>query len=106
MIQSGDLRHRIDFQERNEPKGAQGGITPSWTTVASRWAEIVPLAGKELIQAQQIKATISHLIRLRYYPDLTAKLRIVFKERVFGIENVRNIDERNIEHVCLCTEGE
>lgn len=105
MIRSGDLRHRIDFQERNETKGAQGGIAPSWTTVASRWAEIVPLAGKELVDARQINATISLQVRLRYLPILTTKLRILFKERVFGIEVVRNIDERNIEHVCLCTEA-
>ena len=104
MIRSGDLRHRIDFQERNETKGAQGGITPSWTTVASRWAEIIPLTGKELVDAQQIKSTISHMVRLRYFPLLTTKLRILFKTRVFGIEHVRNIEERNIEHVCLCTE--
>lgn len=103
-MRAGKLRHRIAFQERTETKGVQGGITPSWTTVAFRWAEIKPLTGKELVNAQQIESTISHMVRFRYLPLLTTKLRILFKQRAFGIERTRNVEERNIEHVCLCTE--
>lgn len=104
MIRSGDLIHHIQFEKRNEPRGAQGGIAESWTPVGRRWAEIKPLDGKELIQARQIKPTVSHRVRLRYFASVTTKLRIVFQTRVFGIDNVLNVEERNIEHVCLCTE--
>lgn len=103
-MRAGQLRHRIEFQERNEARGAQGGVVESWTTLAFRWAKIIPLAGQELINAQQIVNTVTHRVELRYWVDLTAKLRIVFKGRIFGIENVMNLNERNIEHHCFCTE--
>ena len=103
-MKAGQLRHRIEFQERNETRGTQGSVVESWTTLAFRWARIVPLNGQELVNAQQIKNTISHRIELRYWVDLTAKLRIVFNGRTFGIESVINIDERNREHHCFCTE--
>lgn len=105
-MRAGLLRHRIVIEERNETKSAQGGLTSSWTTAALRWAEIMPLAGDELVNAQQIESTISHRVRLYYLPFLTTKLRIRFGQRVFGIKNIRNIGERNSEHVCLCTEVE
>lgn len=103
-MRAGQLRHRVEFQERGETRGTQGSIAESWTTLAFRYAKIVPLAGSELINAQQIVNTVTHRVELRYWVDLTAKLRIVFKGRVFGIENVINLDERNIEQHCFCTE--
>lgn len=98
------LRNRLEFQERTVARGAEGGETETWFTVAFRWGAIVPLVGRELINAQQIATTVDHRIEIRFWKDLTAKMRIVFKGRTFGIDSVLNLEERKVEHHCFCTE--
>lgn len=63
-----------------------------------------PLAGTELEIARQVVANATHQVTVRFNDFVTARKRFVFENRELNIENVRNIDERGIEMVCLCVE--
>ncbi len=68
------------------------------------WAQVSPLSGTELERARQVVANATHEVTVRFNDFVTARKRFVFKNRELNIENVRNIDERGIEMVCLCVE--
>lgn len=79
-MRAGELRHRVQIQVASDSRDAHGGNVRSWSTIATVWASIEPLTGRELFEAQQIESRATVRIRLRHYPGLTGKHRILFAE--------------------------
>jgi SPP1 family predicted phage head-tail adaptor len=103
-MKAGSLRHRVQIQTFSEARDADGGITPTWTTAATRWASVEPLRGNEFFNASQVKGNVTHRVVMRYYAGLTPTDRIVHDSRNLNIVAVLNPDERNIMTEVLATE--
>lgn len=80
------------------------GVPGSWADVRRVWAEITPLSGREYLQAQQMTATSSHRIRTEYVADVNPRMRLIHGARVFNVQSVVNVEERNRELEWMCTE--
>ena len=104
-MMAGRLRKRVQLQTATEVDDSMGQLIPTAVTVATLWAGIEPLQGKEAEQAKQIVAEASHKITLRYRSGVTAKHWLLYGVRKFHIAAVLNRDERNHELTLLCTEG-
>jgi SPP1 family predicted phage head-tail adaptor len=88
-----------------ETTDANGTITEEWVTFATRWASVEPLEGRELFEAHQVNAEVSHKIRLRWLADIVPKMRVKFASRYFTIDSVTNPAERNEELLMMCHEA-
>lgn len=109
-MRAGKLYHRVTIQQdAGTTQDAQGHVTPSWSTLATRWASVQPLSGRELWQARQLQPDITHRVILRYDPSIatfSAKMRIVHDGRnLYPVEPPRNMDERKIQLEVLCREA-
>ncbi len=91
----GPLRHRVEIQTSARVDDGMGGGVVTWTTDETYWASISPLQGAELYQAQQTQAKVTHKVIMRYVAGVTPKKQMLFGSRVFDIEFVRNIQEKN-----------
>jgi SPP1 family predicted phage head-tail adaptor len=80
-------------------------ILQSWDTFAEAWASIEPLIGKEYFAQEREQAVVSHKIRMRYQPGITHKMRVAWESRLFEIESVLNVGERNREIVLMGSES-
>ncbi|KKK83023.1 hypothetical protein LCGC14_2797540 [marine sediment metagenome] len=100
-------RHRITIEQQDTGTANAGGeIIPTWSDYAvSVPVEILPQRGREFYQAQQVQAEITHLIRIRYLPGVTSKMRAIFGTRTLHILDVRNVDERSREMLLMCKES-
>ncbi len=105
MMRAGPLRCRITIEAPVETQGSDGAILTMWDTFTTAWASIEPLIGKEYFAQQREQATVSHKIRMRYQPGITHKMRIAWGTRVYEIESVLNVGERNREIVLMCSEA-
>jgi SPP1 family predicted phage head-tail adaptor len=110
-VSPGELRWRVSIEQNNRTQAANGQLTESWSSVIECWARIRTPTGRELLNAQQRKATLSHVITIRYQPSATSgvpavdpKMRVNYKGRIFQISAVQNIDERNRQLDLHCTE--
>jgi SPP1 family predicted phage head-tail adaptor len=74
-----------------------GGTTEDWTTVYETRAGIFPLSGSEFFKADEINASMTHKIHLRYLAGVTPDMRILYNNRVFHITSVVDFQERHIE---------
>ena len=101
---SGAYRHRITIQSVTETADSFGAMTETWGTFAQVWASIEPLSGRELLQAQQIQADVTHRVRFRFLAGVTAKMRGLYGTRYFNILSIINTDERDREIVLMCKE--
>lgn len=100
-----DLRHRLTLQQEVRTADGAGGYTPSWSDVATVWAQVEPLKGAERLHAMQLQDTVSHRVTIRYRAGVTAALRLLFGTRVFNIRAVINPGERNRWLELMCEEG-
>lgn len=98
-MEAGKLRHRITIQQDNGTTAdASGHATANWQTYATVWASVQPVQGLERWRANQMQAETTHLITIRYLPDVTTKMRALFQGvRYLNFLSVLNVDERNIE---------
>lgn len=100
----GKLRHRIELQSYTTTTDAVGQQVKSWVTYDTVWAWIRPLSGKEIMNAQQAVAEITHKVTIRYQSELAVTHRIKFGTRYFNINFIANYDERNEFMEIMCKE--
>lgn len=104
-MEAGRLRHKIIIQEPVETENPDTGeLETTWQTFAELWAEILPAIGREYWASKQVIAEATGKIRLRYIDGVTPKMRVVHGSRIYGIEAVINVEEKNIELVLIVSE--
>lgn len=80
-MRAGRLDRRIVLQRRTGALTTSGQPFDAWTTIATRWASVAPLSGKEGYSTPQIVATQMVQIEIRYSAttaDLHPGDRVVF----------------------------
>ena len=90
----GDLRHRITFQKPVKTPDGYKGHTVTWQDVLTVWASVDPLSGREYFYAHQVKAEVTHRVRIRYNEKVTAEMRIIHRSRILLIESIIDLKER------------
>jgi SPP1 family predicted phage head-tail adaptor len=103
-MRAGLMRHRITIEAPTETQGPDGSFVRTWNAFLSAWASIEPLTGREYFAAQREQADVSHRIRMRYMDGITHKMRVSIGSRIFEIESVINVGERNCELILMCRE--
>ena len=107
MVRARKLRHKITIQSVTQSTDARGGPTETFSTYAIRRAEIKPLSGREYFANQQVQSQSSIWFKVRY--DNTTKridptYQVSYDSRIFDIESVINVDEKDQELVLMCVE--
>lgn len=101
----GELRHRVTLQRKEIAEDALKQQSEVWMDIATVWAAIEPLSGREYFAARQENADVSVKVVIRYLPGITAETRVVFDGGVFDVLSVINPEERNISLVLMCKEA-
>ncbi len=103
-MQAGKLRHPLTIQARSTTRDSLGQELETWATVSTVWGSVVPLTGRELVQAQALHSETTHKVTVRFFDGLTTSHRMQHNGRTLQILSVLNTDERNREHVLMCKE--
>jgi len=87
-MQAGRLRHRVAIERPVSTRDHFGGVVESWQTVATVWAEIHPLSGREFLAAQSTQSGVTTRITLRELPGVTAAMRVNHDGTLYNIRAV------------------
>ena len=99
------LNKKITIQKLGDTVDDFGGVVEgAYQDLATVWASINPITGKEAFLSNTDFATVSHKIRIRYLAGVNASMRIVWNDRVFKIKYFINYQEANREVEFLCEE--
>jgi len=101
---AGALRHYVKLQHATYVQDSSGATTETWTDIANIWAQIKPLSGRQMDIAKQAQSEVTHEIIVRYRENVTPDKRIKYGSRIFYIESVMNIEERNNWLILRCKE--
>lgn len=96
----GSLRRKVTLERATVTQDGYGEEVPSFATLATVWARVEPIIGKERFAAVQTQSDVDHRITCRYssaIASLAADDRITWGSKTYDIRSVVNTEERNIE---------
>ena len=102
-MRSGMLRHRVTLQRFQQGQDAYGGPVETWEDVATVWASLEAMSGREFFASQQAQSEVTQRIRIRYRPGVTADMRVIHQGTVFNIVAPLP-DNRGKDLVLMCRE--
>lgn len=91
---AGQLRERVTIQQESLTPDGGGGSTLAWADVATVWASVEPLSGRERMQAQQLESAVDYRVKIRHRADVTAGMRLVWGSAIMNIRAVYNEDRK------------
>ncbi|MGH6719749.1 MAG: phage head closure protein [Alphaproteobacteria bacterium] len=103
MIGRARLRARLE-REEPVPDGG-GGYAPGWTTVATIWIAILPIAGREVTAGGGLGGATRHRVLIRRRLDVTPAMRLVIGARTFNIRAVLDREPASPWLELACEEG-
>lgn len=104
-MQAGQLRRRVTIQQRSATQDEYGQPLTDWTDVATVYAAVEPLNGRELLAAQAVNSEVSHNVTIRYRAGVTPAMRLNYGGRLFNIHAVLDENERHRMLTLQCSEG-
>jgi SPP1 family predicted phage head-tail adaptor len=87
-MRGGTLRHVITIRQRVNAQNEIGEPSSSWTEVATVRAWVQDISGREFLAAQGTQNAVNTKIQIRYRPDITPAMQVVFGAVTFNIEAV------------------
>jgi SPP1 family predicted phage head-tail adaptor len=103
-MEAGELRHRITVQKKVVTRDTYGAETITWTTHCKAYAAILPLVGREFLEARQTQAEMITKMRIRYQAGIEPEMRVLWGSRTYDIQSVIHVEERQREIVLMCME--
>lgn len=101
-MNAGKLRHRVTIQKPVETQSGTGDPLVRWQDVATVWAMVEPLRGREFFAAKQMVSEVEVRVVIRYMAGITAKMKIVHGADEYLIETIINVLERDRELQLMC----
>jgi len=106
MLPAGILRETIVIEQESTDRNDFGESTSTWTTYATRRAVVVAISYSEQERRKQIGGVGTYMVRCRYVPGITGKMRVRWASRSDRILYVASVVEHNNreEHELTCDE--
>lgn len=102
MMQSaGSMRERVTILVPIESKNAFGESNIDFEEGDEVWASVMGLSAREVLQAMQANAIITHKVRIRFYPSITFQHRLLWRGRTLEIASVVERDVRTIHELLV-----
>lgn len=71
MLSPGRLRNRVTIRRLTTARVSGGGRSESWADVATIWAEVIGISGREAVIAEALQGVSFYKITIRWRPDIT-----------------------------------
>jgi SPP1 family predicted phage head-tail adaptor len=94
----GKLKNQITLQNTNLTTDNVGGYTTGNTTFITSFAKITPKGGKEIFTdttGRQIENPHTYEFMIRYRPNITTAMRILYGTRTFNIIKISDENDNN-----------
>ena len=91
-----ELRHRVEVLEYAESRDQfNNSNEKAWTTYKTLWGKLSGFSGKDLIAAKAAGSEVIARLKLRKREDITTKMRVQFKGKIYQITSPPMPDDLN-----------
>lgn len=100
-MRAGQLNRRITLQAPVTGQDEYGQPLTGWTDVATVWASITDMTGREYIAAAAVQASVQTRITIRYRAGIVAAMRVLHGADVYNVEAVLERDGQALNLMCV-----
>ena len=109
MITIGRLCRSITIQKKIGTYDSYGQEVLEFVDIATVWANVKPVTGREKLRAGAYDSTLSHTVAVRYQPELLPETaadawRILYGTRILEITAAQDMDDARKFILFDCTE--
>ena len=101
---AGELRHRLVLEVAAEASDGAGGVTRTWTAVASVFARVEARGRRETVADGRHVGVVTHRVTLRRSGSVARGARFVDGARRYRVLAVEDFDPQRRFLACLCEE--
>lgn len=95
-INSAEFRHPITIERYQKIKDKDNRLVEQWTKLFNTRAKILWTRGSEYTEAYATNSEVEATFYIRFnHKDITSKDRLVYKDEVYDIIYVNNVQEAN-----------
>jgi SPP1 family predicted phage head-tail adaptor len=105
-MDAGILNRRVIIQQPSAAQDLYGQLVAGYTTLATVWAAVQPLSGRQIFAARQAQSTVSVQVTVRYLATITTAMRILYGTHTYGIDIVIDPEMAHESMILQCTELE
>ena len=101
MLDPGKMVHWVTIQKATATTDVSGAAT-AWKPFLATWAQVDPIHGTDLLKSGQDTAQLFATIQVRWQPGILPGMRVQTKNRIYLIQAIENIGERDVVLVFTC----
>lgn len=105
MISAGELDQRVLIERPDDHPDGRGGAVKGWAEVATVWARVRPISGRERLSAQQVEAATSYRVVIRRRTDVTAACRVIWQGKAMAVTFIGEAGSRDPWLTLDCSAG-
>lgn len=94
MLEPGRMNRKVIIERVTETRDGIGGVTETWATQATVWAQQIPVGGSEALKAGRETASQTSKFLCWYVSGITEKDRLNFDSKYWNIINIKEIGYR------------
>ena len=98
------MRHRVTIKQKSVTRDTFGGEVVAWVTVATIWAAVEPLTGREWLEGRQMAAEVTTRIRMRYRSGVLPEYQVTYGSHTYDVLAVIQPEENRREMQLMCRE--
>jgi len=98
----GKLNRRVTLQHQNTVRDEVGQAKAVWTDVATVWAAVLPLRGREYFESAKVNSEITVRIIIRYRADVKPSWRVKHGADAYDIIEIINPADGKRELQLMC----
>ena len=102
-MKAGKLGSRVTIQTPATGQNAYGEPNTGWTDVATVWAGVADVSGREFLAAAATQNVVQTKITIRYLAGVVASMRVLHGSVAYNIEAVLSSDTRQM--LLMCSRG-
>lgn len=97
VMDIGKLNKRLTFLYYKDVEDEIGQISQKLTPLKTVWGSLYPTRGSEFYEAQKLRSKVTYKVYVRYIHDveITSENYIEYKDKLYAIESVNNVDMAN-----------
>ena len=104
-LAAGDLDQRVTLQHVVVSRSATGAEVQTWQDIATVYASVRPLRGREFFAAGETQAAVDVRVLIRYRDDVTREMRVLHRGKPLDIVSVIDQDSRRESLELMCISG-
>ena len=94
-MKAGKLDKRVTIKVKSATRDSYGAEIIGWSTLATVWAQVMPLSGREYFTAAQFVPEAELKIRIRFREDFDETAKITYNNIDYDILHIAEIGRQD-----------